>query len=86
MAGLQYMSGVAAERELNWNDAVEKYKKCDADTDFIDPVCLISAIRAELRQMNYSAAKTTWTNVRYLSLSEEPRPFSLGGAYLSIFL
>jgi tetratricopeptide (TPR) repeat protein len=64
-----YVDGLTAQRELNWDVALEKYKKCDADSDFIDPVCLIAAATTELTQTNYSAAKTDIDKV----LSEHPR-------------
>jgi tetratricopeptide (TPR) repeat protein len=57
-----FTAGVAAEKELNWDVAIEKYKKCDADTDFVDPICIISAVRAELSDINYSTAKTDMDN------------------------
>lgn len=53
-----YTAGVSAEKELNWDSAIEKYKSCEDDPDFVDSICLISAISAELRAINYKAAKT----------------------------
>jgi tetratricopeptide (TPR) repeat protein len=53
-----FAAGVAAEKDLNWDVALDKYRKCDADSDFIDPICLVAAVRTELRQINYSAAKS----------------------------
>ena len=53
-----YMDGVAAERDLNWAAAVDKYRACDADSDFIDPICQIAVARAEVRMGDYAAAKT----------------------------
>lgn len=53
-----FTAGAAAERELNWDVAIDKYKKCDAEKDFIDPICRVSIVRAELRQLNYNAAKS----------------------------
>jgi tetratricopeptide (TPR) repeat protein len=50
--------GMTAEKDLNWESAVDKYKKCDADSDFIDPVCLIAAAQAEVRELHYDAAKS----------------------------
>jgi tetratricopeptide (TPR) repeat protein len=51
-------AGVAAERDLKWDVAIDKYKKCDADSTFTDPICLVAAVRAELSQINYSGAKS----------------------------
>jgi S1-C subfamily serine protease/Flp pilus assembly protein TadD len=53
-----FSTGVAAERDLKWDLAVESYKKCDADSDFIDPVCIVEAANAEIREGQYSAAKS----------------------------
>jgi tetratricopeptide (TPR) repeat protein len=52
-----FAAGVAAEQDLNWDVALDKYRKCDADSDFIDPICLVAVVRTELRQINFSAAK-----------------------------
>jgi tetratricopeptide (TPR) repeat protein len=53
-----FAAGVTAEKDLKWDVALDKYKKCDADSDFIDPICLVAAARTEVRQLNYSAAKS----------------------------
>ncbi len=53
-----FMAGVAAERELNWDLALDKFKNCDAESDFIDPICLVAAARTELIQGKYDAAKS----------------------------
>jgi tetratricopeptide (TPR) repeat protein len=53
-----FTEGLAAERDLNWDLAVEKYRKCDADSDFIDPICLVAVVSAEARKADYSAAKS----------------------------
>ncbi|MGC1088546.1 MAG: tetratricopeptide repeat-containing serine protease family protein, partial [Candidatus Acidiferrum sp.] len=53
-----FLGGVTAQRELNWDIALEKYKKCDADSDFIDPICIVAAAGAELTQGKYDAAKS----------------------------
>jgi tetratricopeptide (TPR) repeat protein len=52
-----FAAGVTAEKDLNWDVALDKYKKCDADSDFIDPICQVAAVRTELRKVDYSAAK-----------------------------
>lgn len=53
-----FTEGIAAEKDLNWESAVDKYKKCDADNDFIDPICLTAAAQAEVRELHYDAAKS----------------------------
>lgn len=57
-----YLAGVAAERELNWDVALDKYKKCDTDSDFIDPTCQVAAVRTQIRQLNYSGANSDIEN------------------------
>ena len=51
------LEGWTAEKDLNWTLALEKYKKCDADSDFIDPICIVAVTRSEIMQSSYSAAK-----------------------------
>jgi tetratricopeptide (TPR) repeat protein len=53
-----FTNGLAAERELNWDIAVEDFKKCDRDGDFVDPICSVNAMQVEIRRVNYAAAKT----------------------------
>lgn len=53
-----YLGALNAEKALDWATALDKLKKCDADEDFIDPICKISSTHVELIQGNYSAAKT----------------------------
>lgn len=53
-----FTEALAAEKDLNWDLALDKYKKCDADNDFIDPICLVGAARTEVTQTNYGAAKS----------------------------
>lgn len=52
-----YAEGVTAEKDLNWSEALDKFRKCDADKDFIDAVCELSIVQVELRQVDLSAAK-----------------------------
>jgi Flp pilus assembly protein TadD len=52
-----YAEGTAATKELNWSVALDKFRKCDADKDFVDSVCKLSIVRVEVRQGNLSAAK-----------------------------
>ena len=53
-----FTDGLAAERELKWDVALDKYKNCDADSDFIDSICAVAVARIEVRQGNYSSAKS----------------------------
>lgn len=53
-----FIDGMHAERDLSWDVAVQNYKKCDSDSDFIDPICSVSVVRAEVSQANYGAAKS----------------------------
>lgn len=53
-----FIDGARAERDLNWDSAVQNYKKCDSDSDFVDPICSVSVVRAEVSQANYGAAKS----------------------------
>ena len=64
-----FVDGLNAQRDLNWDLALQKFKKCDADSDFIDPICLLSAARVEFTQGNYSDAKSDIDKV----LSAHPR-------------
>lgn len=51
------IDGLAAERELNWDSALQEFKKCDSDPDLMDPICSVDAVQVEVRQVNYAAAK-----------------------------
>ncbi len=53
-----FTDGVAAEKDLNWDVALEKYTKCDADKDFIDPICVLSVTRTQISRGNYGVAKS----------------------------
>ena len=53
----RYINAVAAERELNWDGALQNFKDCDKDSDFIDPICSTGAVQIEMRQANYGVAK-----------------------------
>lgn len=53
-----FLAGLNAEKDLNWKLALEKYRKCDADNDFIDPICIVGVSRTEVMESSYSAAKT----------------------------
>lgn len=64
-----FVQALDAERDLNWDVALDKYRKCDADSDFIDPICLVDVARTEVRQGNYGAAKSDIDKV----LSSHPK-------------
>lgn len=53
-----YQDGVAALRNLDFDTAQEKFRKCDADDDFIDPVCIMLLANTETRKLDYDSAKT----------------------------
>ncbi len=53
-----YLDGMAAQRDLNFDTALEKFRKCDADDDFIDPVCITSAASVEITRGNSDSAKS----------------------------
>lgn len=53
-----YLDGVAAEKDLKFDSALNDFHACDSDDDFIDPICLISAAMVEAQQGNYDAAKS----------------------------
>ncbi len=53
-----FMDGIAAERDLNWDVAADKFRKCDADKDFLDSVCIQRVLRTEIMRGNYSTVKS----------------------------
>jgi tetratricopeptide (TPR) repeat protein len=53
-----YLDGVTALRDLNYDTAIEKFRKCDADDDFIDPVCIASEASAEITKGDSDSAKS----------------------------
>ena len=53
-----YRDGLTAQQELNWNLALDDFRRCDADPDFIDPICAVSIANVELKQGARSAAKS----------------------------
>lgn len=77
-----YAEGVAAERDLNWSVALDKFKKCDADKDFIDPLCEVSAIQVEITEMDLTAAKAELD----IALSRYPQNHSALSEGISINL
>jgi tetratricopeptide (TPR) repeat protein len=52
-----FTDAVAAQRDLKWDLAADNYRKCDADDDFIDPICIISLSQVETIQSHYDSAK-----------------------------
>jgi len=52
-----YIAGATAEKDLNWGAALDNFRKCDADDDFIDAVCALSIVQVEISQADLSAAK-----------------------------
>lgn len=53
-----YFDGAQAQRDLSFDTALEKYRKCDADDDFIDSVCITSAASVEATKGAREAAKS----------------------------
>lgn len=53
-----FYSGLAAEKDLKFDVALADYRKCDADKDFIDPVCAVQVASIETRQGDYRPAKS----------------------------
>ena len=53
-----YREGVSAELNLDFGTAKEKYRKCDDDEDFLDPVCILRLANVETRSGLYDPAKT----------------------------
>jgi tetratricopeptide (TPR) repeat protein len=51
------IDGLAAQRDLNWDLALDKFRKCDAEKDFIDPICEVAIVYTELTKEDLSAAK-----------------------------
>jgi len=53
-----FSAGLAAEKDLGFDAALADYRKCDADTDFVDPICAVQVVSVETRQGSYSSAKS----------------------------
>jgi len=79
-----FLNGLAAERELNWDTAVEDFKNCDHDDDFIDPICSVNAMQVEIRRVNYAAAKADL--VKLLSDYPTNRNVLTEGIFLELLL
>jgi tetratricopeptide (TPR) repeat protein len=52
-----YFDGLKAQGELNFSTAIEKYRKCDADDDFVDPICIVSVAQTEVQSGGRGKAK-----------------------------
>jgi len=52
-----YRDGLAAQEQLNWDVALDDFRRCDADPDFIDPICAVSIANVELKQGTRAAAQ-----------------------------
>jgi len=55
-----YQEGIAAEKDLDFDTAAEKFRACDADEDFIDPACIVAMASVEARQGQYESAQKTY--------------------------
>ena len=53
-----FNSGLAAEKDLKFDQALADYRKCDADSDFVDPICAVQIASVETRQGDYRSAKS----------------------------
>jgi tetratricopeptide (TPR) repeat protein len=52
-----YRDGLSAQQQLNWDVALDDFRRCDADPDFIDPICAVSIANVELKQGTRDAAQ-----------------------------
>jgi tetratricopeptide (TPR) repeat protein len=52
-----YRDGLAAQQQLNWDAALDAFRRCDADPDFVDPICAVSIANVELKQGTRAAAQ-----------------------------
>ena len=52
-----YWDGIAAQKDLRWDEALDDYHKCDKDPDFMDPICAVAAASVELTQGSRAQAK-----------------------------
>ena len=80
----RFTDGAIAERDLNWDLAVDNYKKCDSDPDFIDPICSMSAMQVEILRVNYAAAKADFD--RLYSDYPNNRDILAEGIFLELLL
>jgi Flp pilus assembly protein TadD len=79
-----YLEGAAAEKDLNWSAALDKFRKCDADKDFIDPICEVSVVQVDLREVDLGAAKSESD----IALSRYPKNHAVlsEGIFISLLL
>jgi len=54
-----YYEGVKAAKDLKWDQAIDQFRKCDDDPDFVDSICIRLQSHSELSSSNVNAAKTT---------------------------
>jgi tetratricopeptide (TPR) repeat protein len=52
-----YNDGASAQQELKWDVALDDFRKCDADSDFVDPICALSVANVEMMQGSRAEAK-----------------------------
>lgn len=57
-----FLDGATAQRELNFDLASQKFKKCDQEDDFVDPICIVSESSAELMLGSSGAAQSDIDN------------------------
>lgn len=79
-----FTDGVAGERDLNFDLALDKFRKCDSDKDFIDSICEVAIVSTELRKIDFSAAKADID----VALSRYPKDHSVlsEGMFVSLLL
>jgi tetratricopeptide (TPR) repeat protein len=79
-----FSAGVTAKKDLNWDLALDKFTKCDADKDFIDPICEVAIVSTELTKVDLSAAKADVD----VALSRYPKDHSVlsEGMFISLLL
>ena len=57
-----FLTGTSDEIDLEFESAAEQYRNCEADKDIVDPVCIVSAVRSDMRGGSYDAAKQDLEN------------------------
>jgi tetratricopeptide (TPR) repeat protein len=79
-----FTSGITAETDLDWSTAVDDFRKCDKDSNFIDPICVTALTNVEITQANYGQAKSDFDS----ALSRYPKSTDLlsAGVFLELLL
>lgn len=54
-----YLDAIAATKDLNFEAAEEGFRKCDADPNFIDPICVVFLASTQTRLGEYRVAMST---------------------------